>query len=351
MARIVSVSTDVPQNRFTQAEVKELCRIYFGPLFENGRAAIYDRSGVDARYLVEPREYYLSRPCFETRNKDFLKHALHLSQRCIRKGLLEARLDFSDVSHIFTVTTTGLLTPSLEAHLVQKLPFPRNVKRTPLFGVGCAGGVVGLSRAREYLRGHPGETVLLVSVELCSLTFRPEDTSMTQLVATTLFGDGAAAVFLAGEKADRGRPRAEVLASESLLLADSLDIMGWEFRNDGMRLMLSPEAPHVVEKHFSAVVHAFLKKQDLNLKQMDYFLFHPGSSKIMRAYEKALSLTPQDLRLPRRFLRNFGNLSSASVLFILEDVLQTERPASGSYGLLATLGPGFACELALLRFL
>jgi alkylresorcinol/alkylpyrone synthase len=226
------------------------------------------------------------------------------------------------------------------------------VKRTPIFGVGCAGGAVGLARAEDYLRGHPEETVLLLSVELCSLTFLPRDDSMIQLVGASLFGDGAAAVLLAGDKADHGAAHpVEILGSESLLLPDSLHVMGWDFTDEGMKLVLSREAPALIERHVKGAVDSFLEKHRKTARDIDYFLLHPGSLKIIEAFERALNLTSHDTRFTRRFLENYGNLSSASVLFILHDTLKTERPRPGSCGLLATMGPGFACEMLLLRFL
>lgn len=349
--RILSVATAVPSHAYTQAQIRESCRDYFGPaLFRNGHAGIFDRAGVQTRYLVEPKEYYFSNASFEAKNKNYFSHALKLATGCVRRCLKNSAVDFDQITHIFNVTTTGLLTPSLEAHLAQSLPFPRNVKRTPLFGVGCAGGVVGLARAGEYLRGHPDEAVLLVSVELCSLSFLPQDRSMIQLVAAAIFGDGAAAVVLCGDRFKTKVPGVKLLSSESRLLPDSLDVMGWDFSDQGMRLILSPRAPKVIETYLKPAVDDFLRKSKIRRQDVNYWLFHPGSSKIIDASAKALSLTRRDTRLSRRFLGNYGNLSSASVLFILNDALRSEKPPAGSHGMIAAMGPGFACELALVRF-
>lgn len=353
MARILSTAVATPEHRFEQSDAKKICEVFYpGTLHQNRHEEILDRSGVKTRYLVEPLEFYLAGPAFKTRNDHYLKHALHLSIRCIQDCLGSSTIGWESIRHILSVTTTGLLTPSLEARLVHTLPFSKNVKRTPIFGVGCAGGVVGLSRAEDYLQGHPEESVLLLSVELCSMTFLPGDDSIIQLVAAALFGDGAAAVLLAGDEVDHGADHpVEILGSESLLLPDSLHIMGWDFTDAGMKLILSREAPAIVERYLKGAVDSFLEKHRMTARDISYFLLHPGSLKIIEAFERALNLTPHDTRFTRRFLENYGNLSSASVLFILHDMLKTERPRPGSCGLLATMGPGFACEMLLLRFL
>ena len=350
MARILSVSTAVPDHRYNQGEIKELCLGIFGPLLaKSRRAEVFDRAGVETRGLVESKDYYVGGKDFETRNRDYLKHALRLSEACIREALEKSDVGFSGVNHIISVTTTGLLTPSLEARLAQSLPFPWTVKRTPLFGVGCAGGAVALARAADYLAGHPEETVLVLSVELCSLTFLPQERTMTQVVAAALFGDGASAVVLSGA-AGPGSTRARILRCESRLLPDSLDIMGWDFSNDGMKLVLSPRAPELIEQHFRGAVDSFLKKEGLQLSDIGTVLLHPGSGKILEACERALGITANETRLSRRFLAENANLSSSSLLFILRAALEDEPPPPGSLGLMAAFGPGFSCEMLLIRF-
>ncbi len=349
MAKIVAVATAVPAHRFSQTEVLAISRDLFGPLLAGPkRAELFERAGVDARSLVEPKQYYLDGHDFETKNRDYLKHALALAEACIADCLAQAGVGHAEVDHIVSVTTTGLLTPSLEARLAQVLPFARTVKRTPLFGVGCAGGAVALARAADYLAGHPAGTVLVLSVELCSLTLMPSERSMTQVVAAALFGDGACAVLLAGRDSKLAA-RASILRCESRLLPDSLDVMGWDFTNAGMKLVLSKRAPEIIERHFREAVVGFLSAEDARLPDLHRVLLHPGSSKILEACERALGLAPEKTRLSRDFLSANGNLSSASLLFILRDALQAPPPPA-SLDLMAAFGPGFACEQLLLRF-
>jgi alkylresorcinol/alkylpyrone synthase len=350
MPKVLSVATALPDHRYDQDAVRAACRSIFGEMMDSpGRQAIFDNAGVRSRALVEPIERYSTPRSFEENNAAYFTHARALAERAVREALERSGLGFPDIGHIVSVTTTGLLTPSLEAHLAHALPFPRSVKRTPLFGSGCAGGAVALSRAADFLLGRPDEAVLVLSVELCSLTFMPQEKDTTQIVAAALFGDGASAAVLAGD-GHRGRARAEVLDTASVLLPDSLDVMGWDFTDRGMRLVLSPRAVSLVEDGFAAAVEPFLARHGLRTRDVERFLLHPGSAKILDACERALAIDPEKARLSRDFLAANGNLSSSSLLFILRDAIEKAEPRPGSYGLMAALGPGFACELALLRF-
>ena len=350
--RVLAVEGALPGYRYSQAEILVECRKAFAPLLDKpGRADLFSRVGVESRCLVEPMEYYFSGKNFESRNRDFLRHALALSKRCVRGVLRSSGVKFSDVGHIFSVTTTGLATPSIEAHLVQSLPFFRRVKRTPIFGVGCAGGAVALARAREYLSAYPKETALVLSVELCSLSFLPQEKTMTQIIAAALFGDGAAAVLLCGARSPfAARAALELADSESALFPASLDVMGWEFGEEGMRLVLSPRAPILVERNLGELVLPFLKRHGMTPRDLATLVIHPGSLKILDACEVSLGLPPGSCDPSRKFLRKNANLSSASVFFILREALKQKEPR-GTQGLLAALGPGFACEMTLLRWL
>lgn len=346
--RISAVGTAVPAHRYAQEELAARCRDLFpNALTPARRESLFANAGVERRRLVEEVDYYLGSPTFSRRNGDYLRHALPLAEAAIADALARGGASHADIGHLISVTTTGLLTPSLEARLVSTLPFSRRVKRTPLFGSGCAGGAVALSRAFEYLTGHPRESALALSTELCSLSFLPQDGTVTQLVAAALFGDGSAAALLRGAEAGGDGREAEILGAESLLFDDSLGIMGWDFGEDGMRLVLSPEAPRLVEQKFGGVVEGFLDRHGVKLKDVTLFALHPGSRRIVEACEKALGLSPKDTEHSRRFLAEHGNLSSASVLFILREVLETAP--RGSLGLLAALGPGFSCETLLFR--
>ncbi len=349
MARVLAVGTAVPAARWSQAEIRGRCEPAFAGTAAEGRGGMFDRAGVDSRSLAEHPEYYFAGLSFERRNGDYLRHAEELARLAVERALLRAGVLCGDITHLFSVTTTGLLTPSLDARLAQSMPFRRTVKRTPLFGVGCAGGAVALSRAFEYLRGHPTETVAVLSVELCSLTFLPKDGTMTQLVAAALFGDGAACAILCGDRAPAAaRAKLAIVDNESALIPDSLGVMGWEFGSDGMRLVLSDDAPQIVERNLEEALSPLLARHAACVDELSPLVLHPGSARILDACERAMGLPEGTAALSRAFLRRHGNLSSASVLFILADAL-AETPRPSRFGLLAALGPGFACEALLLR--
>lgn len=349
MARLLSVGTALPDSSYEQKTIQARCAEEFAGTAAGGREALFDRVGVETRRLVEAPDYYFSGRTFGRRNADYRTHAERLARAALVDALESAGTAFEEVSHLFSVTTTGLLTPSLDAHLAQALPFRRTLKRTPLFGAGCAGGAVALSRAYEYLRGHPAETVAVLSVELCSLTFLPRDGTMTQLVAAALFGDGAACAILCGDKAPAAKhARLAFVDNESSLIPDSLHVMGWDFGSDGMRLVLSPDAPSVVERSLEDALCPMLARNGVRIEELSPLVLHPGSAVILDACERALGLREGAADLSRAFLRTHGNLSSASVLFILKDALAREKGRS-RWGLLAALGPGFSCESLLIR--
>lgn len=351
MPRIRSIATAVPAHRISQDEILERCKTLYAPLLDDARRqAIFERAGVRSRHLVERPDYYHEAPDFDRRNRDYARHALDLASESIARCLKTAGAIHSEIDHIVSVTTTGLLTPSLESHLAQALPFPRDIKRTPIFGAGCAGGVVALSRTAEYLKGHPGENALAISTELCSMTYLPKEKTMTQLVAAALFGDGAAAALLCGDTA-HVEGIADIVCSASHLMPNSLDLMGWDFSSDGMKLVLSPKVPKMIEQYLPDAAAALLNKAAVARDAIKHWILHPGSLRVLQAMASALNLSEEDLRHSKRFLAKYGNLSSASVFFVLSELLEELRPKPGSYGIVAAMGPGFASEMLLLRFL
>ena len=345
---IQAVACSLPANVYGQEEIASVCQSLFPDIAKNPRLrAMFGNSGVRTRSLAEPLPFYKERRSFSERNATYLKHALGLARSAILRALESGGAAAEDISHIFFVTTTGLLTPSLDAYLINEIPFSPSVKRSPLFGVGCAGGVVGVERASEYLESRPSELALVLSVELCSLSFLSQEPGLIQWLAASLFSDGAAAVLIAGDERAR-RPGPEILSCQSLLIPDSLDMMGWEFGEWGMRLLLSPDVPRVAREHLEPAAREFLAKNGLALGDIEWFLIHPGSSKVIQACADALGLGPELTALSREILAERGNMSSATVLHIIERSLSRAR--SGSYGLMVALGPGFSCEMALLKF-
>jgi alkylresorcinol/alkylpyrone synthase len=303
---------------------------------------------VDGRHLALPLEEYEALDSFTKANDAFIRVAVDVGARAIENVLEVAGLGTKDVSHLLFVSTTGIATPSVDARIVNRLGLRSDLKRTPIFGLGCVAGAVGITRASDYLRAFPGEAVVLLSVELCSLTLQRRDLSIPNIIATGLFGDGAAAVAMVGAEREASGPR--IVESRSIFYRDTERVMGWDITADGFSVVLSAEIPDLVKREMRRDVDAFLESRGLTLGDIELFVCHPGGPKILEAFQEALGVPEQALALTWDTLRRVGNLSSASVLLVLGDTLETKSPAPGAYGLLMAMGPGFCSELVLLQW-
>jgi alkylresorcinol/alkylpyrone synthase len=349
---ILSVGRALPrhyadQETLTGALSAFWAREHFNPerLAQIHRAAL-----VAGRHLAVPLAEYPTLDTFGKRNDAFIRVALEVGERAVRDALARAGLEPGEVDHLYFVTTTGLSTPSLDARLANRLRLKPSVRRTPIFGLGCLGGAAGIARACDALRAWPDQVAVMLSVELCSLTLQKEDLSIPNVVATGLFGDGAAAVVLGGgaRKSPARAPR--VLATASVLYPDTEWVMGWEIVDDGFKILLSAKVPEVVANHVGADVDRFLGAQGLARADIRHWVAHTGGPKVLEAIRSALDLPEPALERSYRSLREVGNLSSASVLFVLADHLEGGEAREGDLGLLAAMGPGFSAELALLRW-
>lgn len=346
MPRVEAVGAALPKNVVTQAEARAACeKAYAGDPKLLRLLRVFD-SGVETRHFAFPPEYYLAKRSFEERNGAYVQQATALAEEAARQCLDRAGVKAEAVDHLFFVTTTGLATPSVDALLAPRLGLRKETRRWPLFGLGCAAGAGGLIRASEVLRGHPEQRALVVSVELCGQVFALGATNPTDVVGAALFGDGAAAALLAGDALDVSGPRIEATRTE--LFEDSKHIMGWDFTSDGMRLVLSKDVGDLVKHRLRPVVESFLRSAGLALRNLDYWILHPGGRRIIDAYREAFECDDGLLRWTRRSLARVGNLSSASVLFTLKDVLDEARPSAGEKGIMVALGPGFATEMLVL---
>jgi alkylresorcinol/alkylpyrone synthase len=309
---------------------------------------VFDRAGVERRYLLHaPKDLARARP-FAARNRDYQTHGLELATRAVASCLDDGGVSPAEVAHLYFVTTTGLATPSLDARLAGRLGFPARIRRSPLFGLGCAGGAGALARASDVLRAAPRERALVVSLELCSLVFTPAARTPTDVVGAALFGDGAAAVLVAGDDVATGGP--SVRCSRTELFPDAPDLMGWDFTDDGMRLVLAKTIPTFVSNEVAPVVDRFLSDHDLRRDDLDHYLLHPGGPRIMDAYRTALGVPEEALWIARETMREYGNLSSAAVLFMLHRLRTSGRAAAGDGALMVALGPGFAAEMLVLSW-
>jgi alkylresorcinol/alkylpyrone synthase len=316
---------------------------------------IHEATGVLHRYLALPLDGYEQLDGFGDANDTFIRVGLDLAEAAVRGALNAAGLAAGDVDMVMTTTVTGIAVPSIEARLVPRLGLRPDVKRLPVFGLGCVAGAAGIARVHDYLVGHPNEVAVLVSVELCSLTVQRDDASMANIVASGLFGDGAAAVVMVGEERARtmGIDGPFVLASRSRMYPDTERTMGWDIGGSGFRIVLSPGVADVIMSNLGDDVSAFLADHAVTSEAISAWVCHPGGPKVLQAMESALDLHEGQLDVTWRSLAAIGNLSSASVLHVLADTLAgrgVNRPEVGSLGLMLAMGPGFCAELVLLRW-
>lgn len=305
---------------------------------------------VGGRHLALPLEEYRELDDFGEANDAWIRVAQEVGEAAIRDAMDRAGITPEDVDHLITVTVTGVATPSLDARLMNRLPFRCDLRRTPIFGLGCVAGAAGIARAADWVKGHPRGVAVLLSVELCSLTLQRQDVTIPNLIASGLFGDGAAAVVVAGAERELPGDGPRVVSSRSVFYPDSEEVMGWDVSDGGFRIVLSADVPAVAEEHLAGDVDRFLGDQGLSRRDISSWVCHPGGPKVLEAMKRGLDLPEGALDVTWKSLREVGNLSSTSVLLVLRDTLEHHRPEPGSLGMLLAMGPGFCSELVLLEW-
>jgi alkylresorcinol/alkylpyrone synthase len=342
---LLAVATAVPPFRLDQDDVTRRIALVLGPRSREVARMIpmFGNTGIEYRYSCVPMEWYERPHDWPERNRIYLAAALDLLETATRSALARAGRTAEEIDAIVVVSTTGLATPSLDALLMERMGLRRTIRRLPIFGLGCAGGVIGLARAAALAPERPGGLVLLLVVELCALCFRRDDFSKSNIVATALFGDGAAAALICSEGAGPG-----IVASGEYTWPDSLDIMGWEVTEEGFRAIFSRDIPALISTQLHDVVVAFLDEHGLTLHDVDRFICHPGGTRVLNALEIAYELMTGRLADSREVLREYGNMSAATALFVLERAL-TNGESTWNRALLSSLGPGFTAGFALLE--
>jgi alkylresorcinol/alkylpyrone synthase len=354
VSQVVSVAPALPVHRYTQQEITDaFAEVVLPPGTDRG---VLDRlhraTGVEHRHLALPLDAYSGLAGFGASNDAFIEVGTRLAAEAVSAALSAVELGPEDVDVILATSVTGIAAPSLESRLVPLLGLRPDVRRIPVFGLGCVAGAAGIARLHDLLKGDPDGVAVLLSVELCSLTVQRDDSSMANLVGSGLFGDGATAVVMVGERraADLGLPGPRVLASRSRLYPDTERVMGWDVGATGFRIVLSAGVPELVEEHLGDDLEAFLGDHDLKLADVITWVAHPGGPKVLEAMERVLDLPKSAMHLTWESLARVGNLSSSSVLHVLADTLAAEPPPAGSPGVLLAMGPGFCSELVLLQW-
>jgi len=361
MPAIISVSEVIPPYQVNQDQASAFARELFAESFKDIERLLkaFQNGQIEKRHFVQGLEWFKESHTFEEKNNAYIESAVTLGREAIIKCLqndsfLKEEISFEEIDAIFFISTTGLSTPSIDARIINLLPFNAHIKRIPIWGLGCAGGAAGLSRAFEYCSAFPKSKVLVLSIELCSLTFQKNDLSKSNLIGTSLFADGIACALVIGDKVrqEAYSKKAKVpfiVATQSTLMPKSLDVMGWDIRNTGLFVIFSRDIPQIIEAWLKPNVIGFLTEQELELGQINHFIAHPGGKKVLDAYVKSLDIPTSMNETSLDILKNYGNMSSASILYVLKRFMERDVP-EGDLGLATALGPGFSSELLLLRW-
>ena len=348
--QIVSAASAFPQHYYSQEMLLEALQEYWGDQIENPHVLrrLHRHVGVDGRFLAIPKEEYLKMRTWGEANQHWIRTAKELGEKAISGALAEAGLHGRNLGAIFFASVTGICSPSIDALLINQMGLCRNIRRVPIFGLGCVAGAAAISRAADYVRAYPSQVAVVLSVELCSLTIQRDDVSMANLISAGLFGDGAAAVIVAG--ADCGFAGPKILATRSVFYPNTEEMMGWDISEKGFRIVLSREVPNLVRENLAHDLDDFLSERGLKRADIRSWVLHTGGPKILEATAEALGLKNGELDASWQCLRRTGNLSSASVLVVLEEVMKNRRPEPRTLGLLAAMGPGFCSEFVLLEW-
>lgn len=358
MPKIQSVSSFLPPYTYSQEEASTLLKHLFTDHYDDleRMLKVFENGDIESRQFCVPIEWFEHAHDLEERNRLYIDLATSYGALAINaclqnKEFLVDSVHPSEIDGILFISSTGFSTPSIEARIINQLPFSDYVKRIPIWGLGCAGGASGLSRAFDYCLAYPKAKVLVLCVELCSLTFQPNDYTKSNLIGASLFADGVACALVCGDEVDiqSTKPCPKFVATASKTMANSENVMGWDMKNDGLHVVFSKSIPSIIEKWLEPFVTEFLSEHQLTTSQLDHFIAHPGGKKVLTAYEKSLGFDSSKTEISRDILRKHGNMSSPTVFYVLEAFMKLDC-SPGERGLLTALGPGFSGELALFEW-
>ncbi|MDR3658348.1 MAG: 3-oxoacyl-[acyl-carrier-protein] synthase III C-terminal domain-containing protein [Mycobacterium sp.] len=347
--RIAGTAVAFTPHRYNQDEVARELTEFAEPDF----LRFAHTTGVDHRNLALPLSRYPKLSGFTEANNAYLEVAVDLGERAIRSALAAADIEPHEVDTIVMVSSTGIAVPTIDARLMSRVGLRPDIKRVPLFGLGCVAGAAGMARVHDYLHGYPGDVAVLLSVELCSLTLQRDDASIPALIGVSLFGDGAAAVVAVGAdriaQQDNAVEGPRVLATRSRVVPETVDVMGWNVGSSGFQLVMSRDVPKMADRHLRGEVDSFLADHGLSVGDIAAWICHPGGPKVLDSIENTLGLPPEALAHSRNSMRDNGNISSASVLDVLRRTVAAP-PSEGDFGVMLAMGPGFSFELLLLQW-
>ncbi|MFD1032198.1 type III polyketide synthase [Metaplanococcus flavidus] len=351
MSVIRKVVTENAPYHVDQNEIVQVVRNLFGDHFDDIERLlrVFGNGQIEGRYFAAPLEWFEEERGLEEKNKLYIEQAVSMGSRAVDRCLKETATHKDEVDAFIFVSSSGMSTPTIDARIMNELRMPPHIKRLPIWGLGCAGGAAGLSRAHDYCKAYPEAKVLVLCLELCSLTFQRSDISKSNLIGTSLFSDGSACALVTGEDADGDDTGFFVHETQSTLMADSEDVMGWDVKDEGLHVIFSRDIPRIIESWLKPNLDQFLRKLDKKTEDIKHFIAHPGGKKVLAAYEKSLAMGSEETEIPRNVLRDFGNMSSPTVLYVLKEFME-QQPNEGEQGLLTALGPGFSSEMLWLEW-
>lgn len=352
MSRVISVGTAKIPFEYNQDEAKEFAYNLFSRNSNDisRMITVFDNAMIEKRHFCFPKKWFNKNYSFVERSEHFLKNGYDLSIQAMDQCLKNADASYDDFDHIIFVTSTGMAAPTIDAHIINELKLNPHIKRTPIWGLGCVAGAAGLSRALEYTKAYPKSGVLLVAVEICSLAFQRDDYSKSNVVAIALFSDGAAATLVTG----RGhrlynQSRINLIDSYTTTYYESLDVMGWEIIETGFKAIFSKDIPHIVKNRVKENIDEFIEKHGLSVSDIQHYILHPGGAKVLDEYENSIGLQNGSIHYSRKVLKEHGNMSSPTVLYVLNEFIEDNKYTHGEHGIISALGPGFSSELILFQ--